>query len=198
MVWLVINNSNDKELPVYNPSDFNPQLVDLSFQMISEHHRVAPFSLINQNGETVTQQDYEGKVYVADFIFTRCPSICPVMSNNMERIQEAFMTNSNLKLLSISVTPEIDSVSVLREYASKHGANDSIWNITTGNKKHIYDLARTSYFAVVDESDGLLQDFIHTPNFVLIDKEKQIRGIYDGTKDSEILRLIDDINTLLN
>ncbi len=114
----------------------------------------------------------------------------------MEKLQIEFLNDKDVKLLSLSVTPEMDSVSVLYNYASKNGAIDTKWNITTGKKKHIYELARKSYFAVVDEGDGGLQDFIHTPNFVLIDKEKQIRGIYDGTKDEEIQRLIKDIRTL--
>jgi protein SCO1/2 len=181
---------------VYNPSDLNPALVDQSLHKIERNHRVAPFELINQNGDTITQEDYKNTIYVTDFFFTRCPSICPVMTNNMEVLQQEFISNNDIKLLSISVTPEIDSVSVLYNYASKNGALDTKWNITTGNKKHIYELARKSYFAVVDEGDGGLQDFIHTPNFVLVDKEKQIRGIYDGTKDEEIQRLIKDIRTL--
>lgn len=181
---------------IYNPSDLNPALVDQSLQGVTTNHTVSPFSLINQNGDTITEKDYEGQIYVADFFFTRCLTVCPVMTNNMEVLQQEFINNNDLKLLSISVTPEIDSVSILHDYASKNGAIDTKWNITTGNKKHIYELARKSYFAVVDEGDGGLQDFIHTPNFVLVDKEKQIRGIYDGTKDEEIQRLIKDIRTL--
>lgn len=181
---------------IYNPSDLNPALVDPSLQGVTTNHTVSPFSLINQNGDTITEKDYEGKIYVADFFFTRCLTVCPVMTNNMEVLQQEFINNNDLKLLSISVTPEIDSVSILHDYASKNGTIDTKWNITTGNKKHIYELARKSYFAVVDEGDGGLQDFIHTPNFVLVDKEKQIRGIYDGTKDEEIQRLIKDIRTL--
>jgi len=184
------------QLPIYNPADLNPALVDQSMHNISSDHTVAPFSLINQNGDRVTEQDYENKIYVADFFFTRCPSICPVMTNNMEKLQIVFLNDEDVKLLSLSVTPEMDSVPILYDYASKNGALDTKWNITTGNKKHIYELARRSYFAAVDEGDGGLQDFIHTPNFVLVDKEKQIRGIYDGTKDEEIQRLIKDIRTL--
>ncbi|WP_411031738.1 SCO family protein [Spongiimicrobium sp. 3-5] len=186
------------ELPIYNPSDLNPQLVDRSKQGESTGHTVADFQLVNQNGKVITQADYSGKIYVADFFFTRCPTICPIMTSNMAKLQEQFKGNDMIRLLSLSVTPEMDSVAVLRNYADRHGALDGIWNITTGDKKHIYDLARKSYFAVVDEGDGGLQDFIHTPNFVLVDKEKRIRGIYDGTKEEEIKRLIVDIKRLLN
>jgi protein SCO1/2 len=185
-------------LPVYNPSDFNPELVDKSLQGTTEDHTVAEFKLINQNGEIITQEDYQDKIYVADFFFTRCPSICPIMTANLVIIQEEFLNNDDIMLLSLSVTPKMDSIPVLREYADKKGVIDSKWNITTGDKKHIYDLARKSYFAVVEQGDGGLQDFIHTPNFILVDKKKRIRGIYDGTNDEEILRLINDIKILIN
>jgi len=188
--------STINEPPIYNPADLNPALVDLNLQGLDQGHRVKDFSLINQNGDTITQEDYKSTIYVADFFFTRCPSICPVMTNNMERLQKVFLADNDVKLLSISVTPVIDSVPVLYNYASRNGANAPKWNITTGNKKHIYDLARKSYFAVVNEGDGGLQDFIHTPNFVLVDKKKQLRGIYDGTKEDEITRLISDIRRL--
>jgi protein SCO1/2 len=190
-------NTVISEPPIYNPADLNPALVDGSLHGLDQGHRVLDFSLINQDGDTITQTDYEGAIYITDFFFTRCPSICPVMSNNMAQLQEIFKDDDKLKLLSLSVTPEYDSVSVLKKYAIKHGADVSKWNITTGNKEHIYTLARKSYFAVVDEGDGGLQDFIHTPNFILVDSLKQIRGIYDGTKKEEISRLVDDINILL-
>ena len=190
-------NKVSGEPPIYNPADLNPALVDLSLQGTDQGHRVMDFSLINQNGDTITQADYHGSIYVADFFFTRCPSICPVMSNNMAQLQEFYKNDDRIKLLSLSVTPEYDSIAVLKKYALKHGADISKWNITTGNKKHIYTLARKSYFAVVDEGDGGLQDFIHTPNFILVDPLKQIRGIYDGTKKEEITRLVKDIDLLL-
>lgn len=192
------NNSKTQTLPIYNPSDFNPELVDKSLQSKNKNHKVSDFSLINQNGETITQKAYENKIYIVDFFFTRCPSICPIMTNNMVKIQNAYINNEDVMLLSLSVTPTIDSVSVLRDYANQKGVIDSKWNITTGNKKHIYNLARKSYFAAVENGDGGLQDFIHTPHFVLIDKEKQIRGLYDGTNDQETERIIKDITKLIN
>ena len=192
------NQASKKELPIYNPSDFNSELVDKTLRNSTEHHTVADFELINQNGKTITQEDYKNKIYVADFFFTSCQSICPIMTNNMGKLQKEFLNNTEVKFLSLSVTPDIDSVSVLRQYASDKGVIDTKWNITTGNKKHIYELARKSYFAVVEKGDGGLQDFIHTPNFILVDTEKQIRGIYDGTNDDEILQLINDIKILMN
>jgi len=192
------NQTSKKQLPVYNPSDFNPELVDRNLLNTSENHTVADFKLINQNGKTITQEDYKNKIYVVDFFFTSCPTICPIMTNNMVKLQKKFIDNSEIMFLSLSVTPKIDSVEVLRKYADDKGVIDAKWNITTGDKKHIYELARKSYFAVVEQGDGGLQDFIHTPNFILVDKKKQIRGVYDGTDDSEILRLIDDIKILSN
>ncbi len=184
------------ELPIYNPADFNPALVDNSITKISKGHTVAAFELINHNGKTITDKDYENKIYVTDFFFTRCPSICPIMSNNMEKLQQTFLEDNEVMFLSMSVTPIMDSIPILKKYAEKHSVIDAKWNITTGDKKHIYNLARKSYFAVVDQGDGGLQDFIHTPNFILVDKEKRIRGVYDGTKDDEIVRIIQDIALL--
>lgn len=187
-----------KQLPIINPSDINPELVDKNLQKTNKNHTVSNFELINQNGKIITQEDYKNKIYVADFFFTRCPSICPIMTNNIGKLQKEFLNNNEVKFLSLSVTPDIDSVTVLRQYATVNGVIDTKWNVTTGNKKHIYELARKSYFAVVEKGDGGLQDFIHTPNFILVDKKKQIRGIYNGTDDDEILQLIDDIKNLTN
>ncbi len=187
-----------RELPIFNPANINPELVDENLQVKTEDHTVLDFKLINQNGQEITQEDYKDKIYVVDFFFTKCPSICPIMTANLARVQKKFIKNNAIKLLSISVTPNIDEVSVLREYANDKGVLDSKWNITTGNKKHIYKLARESYFAVVERGDGGLQDFIHTPNFILVDKKKQIRGMYDGTNNEEIIRLINDMKVLID
>jgi protein SCO1/2 len=198
ILFISCNQDSNKQLPIYNPVDFNPKLVDKSVRNITENHTVSDFNLINQNGTIITSKDYENKVYVVDFFFTSCPSICPIMTNNMLKIQDEFINNDDIMLLSMSVTPEIDNIEVLKEYAIEKGVIDSKWNITTGQKKHIYELARKSYFAVVEQGDGGLQDFIHTPNFILVDTKKQIRGIYDGTVENEISRLIQDINILVD
>lgn len=190
------NQSLKRELPIYNPSNFNPELVDKSLRNSSKYHTVSDFELINQNGKTITQEDYKDKIYVTDFFFTSCKTICPIMTNNMAKLQDEFLNDNDIMFLSLSVTPEIDNVTVLREYATNKGVIDSKWNITTGSKKHIYELARKSYFAVVEKGDGGLQDFIHTPNFILIDTKKQIRGIYDGTNNDDIKQIIEDIHIL--
>ncbi len=184
------------ELPVYNPVDVNPRLVDDAMKHVSRNHKVANFELTNQNGNIITQSDFENKIYIADFFFTRCQTICPIMAININELQTYYENDKEVKFLSLSVTPEIDSVSVLRIYANKNQAIDGKWEITTGDKKLIYELARKSYFAVLDEGDGGEQDFIHTEQFVLVDKKKQIRGFYDGTDKSEMQRIIKDIEIL--
>ena len=195
--YLFIPNEEEFVLPIFTPSDLRSNLVHPSLVGNTEH-TVPDFSFIDQNGNTVTETTVKNKIYVVDFFFTSCPSICPIMTNNMLLIQEEFIQNNNIMLLSMSVTPEIDNVEVLKKYAIEKGVIDSKWNITTGSKKHIYELARKSYFAVLDQGDGGLQDFIHTPNFILVDTKKQIRGIYDGTVENEISRLIQDINILVD
>ena len=185
-----------KTLKIYQPSDVNAELVDSTIQYQKKYHKIADFSLINQNGETITQDDYKDKIYVADFFFTTCQTICPVMTKNMHEVQKAFITDDEVKMLSHTVTPEIDTIAQLKRYAQEKGVNASKWNLVTGDKKQIYELARKSYFAVKDDGDGGQFDMIHTENFMLIDKERQIRGYYDGTDPKEIERLIEDIKTL--
>jgi len=170
-----------KTLPIYNPSDVNPELVDTTVQHISIDHSIDNFSFTNQNGKIVTQKDYEGKIYVADFFFTTCKTICPKMTNNMAWLQEQLKNNPKVLLLSHSVTPEIDSVSVLKEYAKSKGVIDAKWNLVTGNKKDIYYIARKSYLVVKTGKPEELYDMVHTENFVLVDTKKRVRGFYDGT-----------------
>ncbi|MDX5584683.1 MAG: SCO family protein [Aureibaculum sp.] len=188
--------SPTKKLPIYNPADVNPKLVDASVKHIRSNHKIADFQLANQNGDTITQHNYKDKIYIADFFFTRCQTICPIMSTNMGDLQEFYKNDTTVMLLSHSVTPVIDSISVLRAYADKRKILDSKWNLVTGDKKHIYELARKSYFAVLDEGDGGAQDFIHTEQFILVDQKRQIRGFYDGTSKDEIQRIIKDIAIL--
>ncbi|MEM9051340.1 MAG: SCO family protein [Bacteroidota bacterium] len=186
-----------KTLKVYQPSDVNPKLVDKNLQDVKENHTVADFSLTNQLGNEVTQKDFENKIYVADFFFATCPSICPIMSQNISELQKEFEDRPEVMFLSHSVTPQIDSVEALFEYAELYDANPERWMLTTGDKKHIYNLARKSYFAVLDEGDGGKQDFIHTENFILVDTKKRLRGFYDGTSEADMERLADEIEILL-
>ena len=184
-------------LPVYQPAMVTPELVDESIQYVKKYHTIAPFSMTNHNGESITEKDYENTVYVADFFFTTCPSICPIMTKNMYALQQKLSPYPDVKLLSFSVTPEIDSVAQLKRYALENKVNDSRWNLVTGNKKEIYQLARKSYLVVKEDGDGGPHDMIHTENFVLVDKQKRIRGYYDGTQATAMDDILHDIVILI-
>ena len=185
-----------KRLAIYQPSMVNPDLVDSTLVYVKKYHSIADFKLINQNGDTVTQEQYAQKIYIADFFFTTCPTICPVMTANMVDIQKIIQDDDEVMLLSHSVTPEIDSVPQLKKYALEKGVIDAKWNLVTGDKKQIYELARKSYLAVLDDGDGGPYDMIHTENFILVDKERRIRGFYDGTSSDEVAQLLEDLKVL--
>ena len=187
----------EKTLKIYNPADVNPELVDSTMQYISKYHTIADFSFTNQNGKIITQKDYEDKIYVADFFFTTCGSICPKMTTNLEDVQKAFANNPKVMLLSHTVFPETDSVSVLKQYAIKHNVDGNKWNLVTGDKKEIYTMARKSYLAVKLGKPEELYDMVHTENFVLVDSKRRVRGFYDGTNKEEVQTLIEDINWLI-
>ena len=191
-------NKPIETLPIYSPSMVSKELVEENIQFIKKYHKIKDFSMKNQNGETITQEFYNDKIYVADFFFTTCPTICPIMTENMGYVQEKIKNDSDVLLLSFSVTPEIDSVEQLKKYALEKNVIDSKWNLVTGNKKDIYNLARTSYLVAKTNGDGGKYDMIHTENFVLVDKEKRIRGFYDGTNSKEMDQLLNDINILKN
>jgi len=197
IIYLFYNALTPKKLlPIYSPAMVNSELVPEEIQHIRKYHTIANFSLTNQNGEIITQENYKDKIYIADFFFTTCPTICPIMTKNMADIQEEIKADDDVLLLSHSVTPEIDSVAQLKKYAIEKGVDDAKWNLVTGNKKQIYDLARTSYLAVKTDGDGGPYDMIHTENFILVDKEKRIRGFYDGTKKEDMGKLLTDLKIL--
>lgn len=194
IIYSVLNV--EKPLPIYNPDTIDATLVDSTIQHVKKYHKIADFSLTNQNGKTITQNDYKDKIYVADFFFTTCQTICPIMTDHMRDIQKEIINDDDVMLLSHSVTPVIDSVAQLKKYAKLKGVNDAKWNLVTGDKKQIYELARKSYLAVKSAGNGDKYDMIHTENFMLIDKKRQIRGFYDGTDPEAISQLIDDIEKL--
>lgn len=168
-------------LPVYGPAN----------------HKVSDFRLIDQEGKMITQSALADKIYVTDFFFTTCRSICPIMSDQMARVYKRYNGNQEVVLISHTVNPEADSVPVLAKYAEKHHAAASQWHFVTGDKSELYNLARKSYFLDAAEGNGGQEDFIHTPQFVLVDKEKRIRGYYTGTDSADIDRLMVDIDLLL-
>ncbi|KAA2219039.1 MULTISPECIES: SCO family protein [Maribacter] len=195
IIYLFYNALQPKKiLPVYTPAMVNSELVAAEIQHVRKYHTIADFALVNQNGDTITQEDYKDKIYIADFFFTTCPTICPIMTKNMASIQDKI--GDDVLLLSHSVTPQIDSVAQLKKYALEKGVDDSKWNLVTGDKKQIYELARKSYLAVKTDGDGGPFDMIHTENFILVDKKKRIRGFYDGTKVEEVERLLEDLQVL--
>lgn len=194
-----------KQLPIYTPAMVNPELVDtlIQYQDNKFKHKIADFSFQNQNNQTITQDDYKDVIYVADFFFTTCPTICPIMTDNMVWLQERIKDMDDVKLLSFSVTPDIDTSEVLRKYADEKGVMDEKWNLLTGSKRDIYYLARQSFLAVKTGTMGELYDMVHTENFVLVDKKGRIRGFYDGTKLDEneegvknVQQLLEDIQWL--
>lgn len=163
----------------------------------TSYHTVKPFCFYSQYNEKITEADVKNKIYVADFFFTTCQSICPIMSTELERVYKEFASNPSVLILSHTVDPETDSVNVMMNYAKLHGVKDKRWLFLTGEKKHLYDLAREGYLLNAEEGDGGAEDFIHTQNFALVDKERHLRGFYDGTDSVEVSRLITDIKILL-
>ncbi len=186
-----------KTLPVFSPSDVNPEMVDSLVEHIQNNHRIQDWEFTNQNNKLISQKDYEGKIYVADFFFTTCPSICIPMTDNMVWLQKKIQQYPDVMLLSHSVTPEIDTPEVLKAYAIEKGVDDKKWNLVTGDKKEIYYIARKSYLAVKTGDISELYDMVHTENFVLVDKKRRIRGFYDGTNTEDMKRLLEDIEFLV-
>lgn len=184
-------------LPFFNSALFTPEWIPKSSKTYGKIHTIADFDFVNQDGNKVTNKTYEGKIYVADFFFVTCPGICPMLEKNMSILQDKYLKDEDVLLLSHTVMPSKDSVSVLKQYAIENDINSNKWNLVTGDKKQIYNLARTSYFA--DEDFVKTQDedaFIHTENFVLIDKKGRIRGVYNGTLKLETQRLMRHIELL--
>lgn len=194
LTWYFINKQEDKPLrtlPYFGPKSalkVNDTL----------YHQVADFSFTNQDGKVITEDFIKGKIYVTDYFFTTCQSICPVMSNNLVKVYKAFEKDPSVLILSHTVDPETDTVAQMKQYALRHGVNDQRWQFLTGNKKSLYEQARKSYLLNAEEGDGGEEDFIHTQNFALIDKDRHIRGFYDGTDSLEIQRLITEIKVLQN
>jgi|TARA_B100001971_G_C18240276_1_gene570320 protein SCO1/2 len=186
----------EEKLPIYQPNMVSFQLVDSTVQHVKRFHKIKDFSLVNQNGEKVTNENYRDKIYIADFFFTTCQGICPIMKENMIILQDEYKDDDQVYLLSHTVTPEIDTKEVLKKYSLEKGVIDSKWNLVTGDKKQIYNLARKSYLVAEDIEESELFEMIHTENFVLVDPERRIRGFYDGTDQESMNALIYDIKVL--
>ncbi len=208
VTYFVAFNDLEKEtLPILSPRDINPELVDSSLHnrgigTEGIYHQISPFNLVDQHGLEVSENIIENKVVIVDFFFVSCGSICPIMTKNLKRVHDFYKKNHNVLILSHTVWPEMDSVSVLNNYANEHDANYETWRFLTGDKKELYRLARKDYMVVPAINDpnyqhGSEADFIHTENVVLIDKKKRIRGYYDGTDENAMKKLVSDIGKLL-
>lgn len=197
----LMSENQTKTLKIYNPIDVKAEMVDSLLQEKGYGHRIGDFSFQNQDNRTITLNDVKGKIFVAEYFFTTCGTICPKMNVQMQRVQEAYKNEKQVKILSFTVDPETDTVEQMQVYAQNHGAISGKWHFLTGEKSKLYDLARKSFFVLKPAEAKNLgdagSDFIHTNNFVLVDKELRIRGYYDGTSAKEVDKLISDIQILL-
>lgn len=190
-------SSKVESLPFYNEATFTPRWIKPGSKELNNFHKIPFFQLINQSGDSITNDTFKDKIYITDFFFTSCSGICPKMTKNMLKIQEAFKSDDDVMLLSHSVTPKYDKVPVLKAYAKNKGVINSKWHLVTGDRKQIYNLGRNSYYVEEDlgkEKDP--DDFLHTENFVLIDKNRHIRGIYNGIHNASVRQLITDVKAL--
>ena len=201
ITYYMIGTKKEKPLPIINPVDVNEEMVDPELLRIGYGHTIGDFSFLAQDGRTITQNDVKGKVFVAEYFFTTCGTICPKMNVQMQRVHEAYSGNDKVKILSFTVDPDVDTVEQMKRYADQHGADAKQWYFLTGDKDKLYDLARKSFFvlkpAEAENQGDVGSDFIHTNNFVLVDQKMRIRGYYDGTSAKEVDKLIHDIVHLL-
>lgn len=186
-------------LPYYNQADYTPEWIETTDPEYDKIHTISPFKLVNQNGDTLTNESFDGKVYAANFFFSVCPNICPKMKKSLSIVQAKYLEDERVKILSHTVMPWVDSVARLKEYAIQNDINSEKWDLVTGNKTDIYQLARESYFADegFDKTLTSEEDFLHTENVVLVDQKRRIRGVYNGTLPLEMKRMMEDIETLL-
>jgi protein SCO1/2 len=187
------NGQQVRALPYFEPIATN------SGQQTDSLHRhlVTDFSLTDQSGKTITRKDFENSITAVDFFFTSCRGICPVMNSQMKRVYEKFKGNSEVQIISHTVNPENDSVPVLAEYAKRYNADANQWHFVTGDKAQLYNLARQSYMISDTKGNGGKEDFVHSQNFALVDKEGHIRGIYNGVDSSEVNRMMVEMDVLL-
>lgn len=202
VTYYYLKPSKEKKLPILNPVDLNSEMVDPELLRIGMGHKIGEFSFKNQEGKSIALKDVKGKVFVAEYFFSTCKTICPIMNTQMQRVQRAYAGNEKVKIVSFTVDPETDTQDRLYKYAQDHGAQSDQWHFLTGNKAALYRLARRSFFvlkpAEVENQGDVGSDFIHTNNFVLVDQQLRIRGYYDGTSEKEVGNLIEDIQHLLD
>ena len=199
--WSNLPKERAHDLPILNPIDIDNSVVDPEMLRVGQGHTIGDFKLQNQDGKWTTRKEVEGKVFVAEYFFTTCQTICPVMTMEMERVAEKYKGNKDVKILSFTVDPDTDDVEQMKRYAEAHQADAKQWHFLTGAKKDLYELARKSFFllkpAEAENLGDAGSDFIHTNNFVLVDRKGRIRGYYDGTNANGVDHLIRDIQLLL-
>lgn len=199
--YFITKPTNEKPLKIYNPIDIQPDMVDDDLVRVGFGHKIESFQFLDQTGNMFHSSQLKGKVYVAEYFFTTCGTICPIMNAQMQRVQNAMKNERDFAILSFTVDPEIDTVEQLNRYAISHNANSKQWHFLTGEKAALYRLARRSFFvlkpAEVKNQGDVGSDFIHTNHFVLVDQQARIRGYYDGTNQKEVSRLIHDAKRLL-
>ncbi|MFY7912691.1 MAG: SCO family protein [Emticicia sp.] len=190
IISIISCESSSRKLPILGEREF--------INGDSVYHTIPDFSFVNQENQTITHKNYEGKIYVADFFFTTCPTICPIMKKQMLRVYEKFKENPKVGILSHSIDPRHDSVQVLKEYAARLGVKSKMWNFVTGEKAKIYEIGEKSYYVTAGEDSTAAGGIIHSGAFILVDTKRRVRGVYDGTKETDVTKLLKDMEVLLN
>ena len=190
IISIISCESSSRKLPILGEREF--------INGDSVYHTIPDFSFVNQDNQTITNKNYEGKIYVADFFFTTCPTICPIMKKQMLRVYEKFKENPKVGILSHSIDPRHDSVQVLKEYAARLGVKSKMWNFVTGEKRKIYEIGEKSYYVTAGEDSTAAGGIIHSGAFILVDTKRRVRGVYDGTKETDVTKLLKDMDVLLN
>lgn len=202
IAYYFTGDPKEEPLPFYNPTDMKEEMVDPEMLRIGQGHTIGKFEFRNQDSLLISNRTVKGKVYVAEYFFTTCGSICPKMNKQMQRVQKAYKGNKKVKILSFTVDPKTDTVAQMKRYAEEHNADVNQWHFLTGDKDELYSLARKSFFvlkpAEAQNLGDVGSDFIHTNNFVLVDQKGRIRGYYDGTSAAQVDELINDIQRLLD
>lgn len=199
--YYIMSAKKEKPLPIINPIDVNAEMVDPELLRLGFGHHIGAFYFQNQDNQEISLADMKGNVAVVEYFFTTCKSICPIMNQQMQRVNNAFLQEKDLKIFSFTVDPQTDDVAQMKKYAKSHQATSGKWHFLTGKKADLYVLARKSFFVLKPAEAQNLgdagSDFIHTNNFVLVDKQLRIRGYYDGTSEKEVNQLISDVKRLL-
>jgi protein SCO1/2 len=196
LLWSACKFNNTKTLPIYGNRQAETKVVNGQTVTDTVYQTIPPFKFVNQYGDSISEKNLDGKIYVADFFFTSCPSICPVMQRNMLNVYNAFKGGGDVKILSYTIDPKYDSVPILKKYADKLGVAGNTWWFLQGKKDDTYRIAEKNYLVAVSKDSTVAGGYVHQGYFVLIDKEKRVRGSYDGTNQEQVAQLIADIKTL--